>query len=103
MGRRMQAFALEHFAGLLNQRFTVSLESDGETSFVLVEARPLPVTATPQQASRAAFSLLFRSEAAVLFPQKIYSMSHAALGRFGIFMVPVARDRDGFIYQAVFN
>jgi hypothetical protein len=98
----MQFFALEHFAGHLNETFDVSLDSDGRTSFVLVEARPLP---TPPIAGlvRAPFSLLFRNESAILLPQKIYSMAHAALGEFGIFLVPVARDRDGFIYQAVFN
>jgi len=30
-------------------------------------------------------------------------MQHAALGEFGIFLVPIARDRTGFIYQALFN
>jgi hypothetical protein len=30
-------------------------------------------------------------------------MSHASVGEFGIFLVPIARDRDGFIYQALFN
>jgi hypothetical protein len=52
---------------------------------------------------RAPFSLLFRHEAAIVFPQKIYQMKHAAIGEFGIFLVPIARDRTGFIYQAVFN
>ena len=30
-------------------------------------------------------------------------MTHAVLGTFGIFLVPVARDSGGFLYQAVFN
>lgn len=30
-------------------------------------------------------------------------MKHAAIGEFGIFLVPVARDQTGFIYQALFN
>ncbi|HET7301503.1 MAG TPA: hypothetical protein VFJ01_12730 [Oleiagrimonas sp.] len=99
----MQLLALEHFAGLLNQNFQVALDREGEASFVLVEARPLAASATNARMSRAPFSLLFRNEAAVLLPQKTYAMTHATLGRFGIFLVPVARDRDGFIYQAVFN
>lgn len=98
----MQLLALEHFAGLLNQRFSVALDREGSTDFVLVEARPLSASALPT-ASRLPFSLLFRNEAAVLLPQKTYAMTHDALGQFGIFLVPVARDRDGFIYQAVFN
>jgi len=30
-------------------------------------------------------------------------MKHDSLGEFGVFLVPIARDRDGFIYQALFN
>ncbi|WP_419584918.1 DUF6916 family protein [Stutzerimonas stutzeri] len=30
-------------------------------------------------------------------------MRHHGLGEFGIFLVPIARDRTGFIYQALFN
>ncbi|QEE23078.1 hypothetical protein CS053_00140 [Rhodanobacter glycinis] len=98
----MQTMTLEHFAGRLNESFAVDTGA-GPAPFVLVEARPLPPVAGFHGTLRAPFSLLFRHEAAVLFPQKVYPMTHAALGQFGIFLVPVARDRDGFIYQAVFN
>lgn len=99
----MQFFALDNFAGLVNQTFEVALGDVGKTSFVLVEARPLqPGESMPGQV-RAPFSLLFRHEAAIVFPQKTYPMQHAALGEFGIFLVPIARDRTGFIYQALFN
>jgi hypothetical protein len=30
-------------------------------------------------------------------------MKHEAIGEVGIFLVPVARDQEGFLYQAVFN
>jgi hypothetical protein len=30
-------------------------------------------------------------------------MRHPRLGEIGIFLVPVAREREGFLYQAVFN
>jgi len=52
---------------------------------------------------RAPFSLLFRSAAAVLFPQQTYTVRHSVIGEFALFLVPVAQERDGFIYQAVFN
>lgn len=98
----MQLLGLDHFAGHLGETFTVALDHDGNAPFALVEARPLPAVKVAAQ-MRAPFSLLFRHEAAIVFPQKIYQMRHAQLGEFGIFLVPVARDRDGFIYQAVFN
>lgn len=100
----MQFFALEHFATHLNETFAVTLDSQGQAPFVLVEARPLPMMGAPMPGMvRSPFSLLFRNESAILLPQKIYQMTHVAMGEFGIFLVPIARDRDGFIYQAVFN
>lgn len=97
----MQVMQLEQFAGHLNETFTVDV-AESRAPFVLVEARPL--NQVPQLGqSRSPFSLLFRNEAAIVFPQRIYNMHHAGTGEFGIFLVPVARDRDGFLYQAVFN
>lgn len=91
---------LEHFAGCVNETFHAAL-NEGEIEFVLVEARPLAVQA-PHQA-RAPFSLLFRNTALFLFPQQIYQMRHSRIGEVGIFLVPIARERDGFLYQAIFN
>ena len=97
----MQLFRLDHFAAHLNETFKVDIENES-VLFVLVEARPLPPTPVAGML-REPFSLLFRNEAAILFPQRTYGMKHDALGEFGIFLVPIARNRGGFIYQAVFN
>jgi hypothetical protein len=97
----MQFFQLDQFAGHLNETFMVEIENV-RSPFVLVEARPLQYKPIPGVA-REPFSLLFRHEAAVVFPQRIYTMSNEGMGEFGIFLVPIARDRDGFIYQALFN
>jgi len=100
----MKFFTLEQFAPLINETFMISIEGDGRAPFVLVEARPMSKDERLMPGMvRAPFSLLFRNEAAVVFPQKIYPMTHEALGEFGIFLVPVARDKQGFIYQALFN
>jgi hypothetical protein len=97
----MQLLRLDHFAGHLNETFMVEIEQV-RTPFVLVEARPIQHHPVPGS-MREPFSLLFRHESAVLFPQRTYSMHNEQLGEFGIFLVPIARDRDGFIYQALFN
>lgn len=96
----MQLMTLEQFAGCLNETFRVAL-NDGEVDFVLVEAQPLK-QAMPG-ALRTPFSLLFLNTAALVFPQQLYPMKHPRLGEFSIFIVPIARNKDGFIYQAVFN
>lgn len=97
----MQILTLEHFAGRINETFTVDL-GHGKAPFVLVEARPLPTPQLPGML-RSPFSLMFHHVSAVLFPQRIYQMENPGLGEFGIFIVPVARNQDGFVYQAVFN
>ncbi len=96
----MHLLTLQDFAGCLNESFHAALK-DGEIEFVLVEARPLPQTA--HQAARAPFSLLFRNGSALLFPQQTYRMRHDRVGGFDIFLVPIAREREGFLYQAIFN
>jgi hypothetical protein len=97
----MQLMTLERFAGCLGQGFDVDL---GTTSVALTlsEARPLPQDGFAA-AMRQPFSLLFRSGSPVVLPQKIYRMTNATVGPIEIFIVPVARDRQGIVYQAIFN
>jgi hypothetical protein len=96
----MDLLTLEHFAGCVNETFHAAL-NDMEVEFVLVEARPLENTA--KNAMRAPFSLLFRNTSPILFPQQIYPMRHPRVGELGIFLVPIAQERAGFLYQAIFN
>ncbi len=96
----MDLLTLDHFAGCVNETFHAAL-NDGDIEFVLVEARSIGAAAPGQ--ARAPFSLLFRNGAALLFPQQIYRMRHPRVGDVGIFLVPIAREREGFLYQAIFN
>lgn len=96
----MVFFQIEQFAAHVNETFDVEVvDRDGTAPFMLMEVRPLPSAS----AVRQAFSLLFHNSAAILFAQRTYTMRHSAMGEFGIFLVPIARDKEGFIYQAVFN
>lgn len=96
----MELLTLENFAGCLNETFRAAL-GDAPLEFVLVEASPLPQPRP--DAPRAPFSLLFLNTSPVLFPQQIYRMTHPRLGEVGIFVTPIAQNRDGFVYQAIFN
>ena len=96
----MDLLTLEHFSGCVNETFHASL-NEGEIDFVLVEARSIPPP--PGNHVRAPFSLLFRNTSSFLFPQQTYRMHHGRVGDVGIFLVPVAREREGFLYQAIFN
>lgn len=95
----MQLLTVQHFAGCVNETFSAAI-GGADVEFTLVEARPLPER---RDSLRAPFVLLFRNTAAFLFPQQIYPMRHPRLGEVGIFVVPVAREPAGFLYEAVFN
>ncbi|QAU24848.1 hypothetical protein EO087_13315 [Dyella sp. M7H15-1] len=97
----MRFLSLQDFAPHVNETFHVAV-GDSRTDFMLVEVKSLPARVVPGLV-RAPFSLTFHHGAAIVFPQKVYPMRHDSLGEFGIFLVPIARNRDGFLYQAIFN
>ena len=49
------------------------------------------------------FSLFFQGPANSYLPQRTYKLNHATLGELEIFLVPIAQNKDGFHYEAVFN
>ena len=97
----MRLLSLDDFARHVGESFAMAINGS-DVLFVLVQATPLPVRPGALD-MRAPFSLIFRNTSPVLFPQQTYNTTHAALGLFGMFLVPIARDAEGFLYQAVFN
>lgn len=96
----MDLLSLDQFAGCIHETFSADLQGM-QIAFVLVEALPLPNAGPDGQ--RAPFSLVFHNDSALLFPQQTYRMQHPRLGGVDISLVPVAQDKSGFLYQAVFN
>jgi hypothetical protein len=88
----------EHFSGHIGEMFHVAA---GEHTFALklVEAAPGAKSLRPG----GAFSLVFIGPPAPVLPQASYPMRHDALGRIGIFIVPVGPRDGGMSYEAVFN
>jgi len=97
----MTVLSLQNFAGAANQAFDLEI---GATSLplTLVEVVPLPAQQIAGMV-RQPFTLTFRSASQVVLPQKIYPLRNATMGAVQIFLVPIGRDRDGILYQAVFN
>lgn len=54
-------------------------------------------------AAREQFSVHFRGPSSPVLPQRIYRIEHPQLGALEIFIVPIKRDGDGLIYEAVFT
>jgi hypothetical protein len=90
------------FAPRVGEAFDVAL-GEASAPMTLVEVRPLAPVPSFLGAVRSPFSLLFRSASPIVLPQKIYRLRNAVLGVLDIFLVPVARDGAGIVYEAVFN
>jgi len=89
----------EQFAACLNQDFEIVF-SDGTLPLKLSEARPLGVR---PESIREPFALTFLGRAELRLPQGIYEMRHATLGEMELFLVQLAADQTGSIFEAVFN
>ncbi len=97
----MALLTFESFSPHVNSTFALGLGESG-MDLTLTRATRQPVRPYPGMV-REPFSLIFRSGSPVVLPQRIYPFTHAELGRLEIFIVPVAREPQGIVYEAVFN
>lgn len=91
----------EGFAPYLNDRFCVGLGTSS-VEMTLVQA----TKGKPRDwegLRKEPFSLVFKCESPVILPQRIYPFERPGFGKMDIFIVPVGRERDGVVYQAIFN
>jgi hypothetical protein len=97
----MQMLSYENFAGHLRETFSLSVgESSVDVTLVEAQRRPTRVVAGIRAEP---FVLYFKCQNPVLLPQKLYPFSNPGMGKLSIFIVPIAREKDGVIYEAVFN
>jgi len=92
---------LETFQPHLGDVFNVNIGEAEPMPIVLIEAAPLHSSA-PQFRAQA-FELRFTGPGPAYLNQMIHHLTHPQLGEMDIFLVPVGRHGDGFLYQAVFN
>lgn len=88
----------DDFARYVGESFTVALD-DGEETLSLIEAKPLGAG----RRDGGAFSLLFRGPPEPHLAQATYRMVCRELGTLELFLVPIAPDADGPLYEAVFT
>jgi len=97
----LQLLTFETFASRADEIFVLEL---GDSSIDMTLSQVAKLKPSPYPGGRRdPFRLLFKCVALTILPQKNYTFRNAALGRLSIFIVPVARDRDGIVYEAVFN
>jgi len=97
----MLVLSYEFFAGHLRQTFFLSL-GESSVELTLVEARRRPPRVVAGLRAEP-FTLYFKSSSQLVLPQKMYSFKVHGSDRFDMFIVPVGRERDGIVYEAVFN
>jgi hypothetical protein len=86
------------FVEQLNTRFSVQTEAENILELELIKVEE--IISPPGQEQ---FSLLFRGRPDVSLSQGIYKVEHEKMGASDLFLVPIARDQDGFYLEACFN
>lgn len=98
----LESLTLDSFAPLLAQSFTLDAGEGATLPLTLFEAAALPGNAFPGR-QRDPFQIRFKGALEMLLEQRIYRLHHPALGALHLFLVPVGREPDGYVYQAVFS
>ena len=101
----MTSLTLSTFSELLRTRFRVGLYPAEAVELELVQVTPGGTVAKdrlnlPQYES---FSLLFHGPQQRMLRQGTYAFEHPQIGRFDLFIVPIAAENGRVHYQAIFN
>ncbi|AKU91978.1 DUF6916 family protein [Vulgatibacter incomptus] len=101
----LEGLTAAQFSSRIGESFVLRLDGGEppELELVLSEVAEGPVDPRPPEARRAPFSLLFRGPASPALPQRIYKLRHRELGELEIFLVPIRRDAQGLVYEAIFG
>ena len=94
----IEGLSRESFAENLNTKFLLPVESGEPLELELIEVSP-----ARQSGGTEKFSLVFRGALSFALEQRTHRLEHERLGALDIFLVPIAREADGFRYEAVFN
>jgi hypothetical protein len=94
----LESLTHESLAENMHTMFRVPVESGEPLELELIEVGEKRRVRESEQ-----FSIVFRGALSFLLPQCIHHLEHERLGEFDLFLVPIARDADGFRYEAVFN
>jgi hypothetical protein len=94
-GPRYLRFAT--YVPLVGSSFRIHRSQASALSVELVSAKALPSDVGES------FSLIFRGHGNAKLQQETYTLEHARLGRFPLFLVPVGPARRGQDFQAIVN
>jgi hypothetical protein len=86
----------------IGSTFTIHYTDAEALDVSLASVAPMPYDPPPGQ--RRGFSLTFQSILADRYlPQRVYTITHPALGTLELFIVPHQANQTGFTYEVIFN
>jgi uncharacterized protein DUF6916 len=91
-------YLVETFTPHVGSEFKAAVDGGKSLALALVEVQPGP--SSPQVLQ---FSLVFRGPLEPVLPQRVVQLQHPRLGELDLFLVPIAKEAQGIMYQAVFN
>ena len=91
-------YRVETFTPHIGSAFKVTMQAGASLGLELVEVQPGPTSPKVMQ-----FSIFFRGPREPALSQRMYHLQHPRLGEMDLFLVPVAQEPQGMMYQAVFN
>lgn len=92
----------KEFSKHVNTMFRVELDGENSVDLELTEVKGY-MSKHREQTGMERFSIYFQGPAEPSLPQKLYAFQHAGMGKFEMFLVPIAKNEAGFSYEAVFN
>ena len=94
----------EEFLQHVHTKFRVKVDTSQPVELCLVKVKGYEEESElGSQGGMERFSVFFSGPSDCYLPQKTYSLEHDRMGAFDIFLVPIARDEEGYNYEAVFN
>lgn len=94
----IEALTLSHFEPHVGEAFFID-SADISVPLMLKTAKTLGTALR----EGGGFTLAFSGPATPMLPQSIYPLRHATLGTLDLFIVPVGKDKDGILYEAIFT
>ena len=93
------------FPPYLDQKFRIYSGSAEPLEVVLIEVSELGSESgnDSEPLTRRPFSIIFRGPIDPSLPQGTFEFGHDQFGTLSIFIVPIGPDKEGMLYQAVFN
>ena len=95
----------ETFSRYLNTKFSFSHGNARAFAVTLIEVNDLtPKTARPPAMNgKECFATVFIGSHNLPVRQETYTVTHESLGKFDMLAVPIARNKTGVYYEAIFN